>query len=211
MKIKEKYILFDLDGTLTDPKEGITKSVSYALEKFNIQADLDSLVDFIGPPLKFSFMEYYNFPEEKAIQAIEYYRERFSLVGIYENKIYDGIIETLKKLVQNNKVMAVATSKPTIYAKQICEDLKLVEYFQYIVGTELNQHSSDKKDIINEAIKQLGCSKNEVIMVGDRKFDILGAKACGISCIGVTYGYGAPNELSDAGADYIIDKPTQLI
>lgn len=208
----KKYILFDLDGTLTDPMMGITKSVKYALEKFNINVDtLEELCKFIGPPLKDSFMDFYNFSEEEAEKGIKFYRERYSTKGVYENIVYDGIEDLLKKLKDNNKVLIVATSKPEVFAKQILEHFKLDKYFDYICGSNLDGTRSKKAEVIEYALNIAGVTeKDEAIMIGDRKHDIIGAKSINIESIGVLYGYGNFEELEKSGADYIVKNIEKL-
>lgn len=208
----KKYILFDLDGTLTDPMVGITKSVKYALEKFNINVDtLEELCKFIGPPLKDSFMDFYNFSEEEAERGVEYYRERYSTKGIYENLVYEAIELLLKKLKENNKVLIVATSKPTVFAKQIIEHFELNEYFNYTCGSNLDGTRSKKAEVIEYALNAAGVKdKSEAIMIGDRKHDIIGAKSLNIDSIGVLYGYGNVEELKSSGADYIVENVESL-
>ncbi|MGL5675277.1 MAG: HAD family hydrolase [Cellulosilyticaceae bacterium] len=206
-------ILFDLDGTLTDPKEGITKSVQHALKAFGIEAQLDDLLCFIGPPLQWSFQEYYGFDEEKAKLAIEKYRERFREIGMFENKVYEGIEEMLEALVKEGKTLAVATSKPEVFAVQILEHFGLAKYFKVIVGSELDGTRVNKKDVIEEVFVRLQLTEEEkvhILMIGDRKHDIIGAKACGIDSIGVRFGYGEGNELEEAGATYIVDTVGEL-
>lgn len=207
-------ILFDLDGTLIDPKEGITKSVQYALTHFGIEEpDLNHLTRFIGPPLKQSFMTYYNFDETTSQIAIEKYRERFSTIGIFENNVYRGIQDMLSELQQMGKILAVATSKPQVYAEKILEKYDLQQYFQVVIGSELDGTRSNKADVIEEVFKRLNVTpetKKETIMVGDRKHDILGAKACGIHSIGVEFGYAEVNELNIAGADFIVSSVNEL-
>ena len=207
----KKYLLFDLDGTLTDPKEGITKSVQYALSKFGINEDCENLLPFIGPPLLDSFMDFYNFDKEKANLAIKYYRERFSTVGLFENSPIDGIIEVLKKLKESGYIMAIATSKPTDFAVPICDKFKLSEYFDLIVGSELDGRRSRKSEVINEVLKILNASPGEAIMIGDRKHDIIGAKETNMDSIGVTFGYAKDGELEEAGADFIVNTPSELL
>ncbi len=205
-----KYILFDLDGTLTDLKEGITRCVQYALASFGIDEDIEDLLSFIGPPLKVSFMTRYNFSEEKANLAIEKYRERFSEIGIFENKVYDGIKETLDTLKKTKK-LAVATSKPSVYANRILEKYNLMKYFDVVVGSELDGTRSAKKEIIDECIKQFKINDlSEVIMIGDRKHDIIGANLCGIDSIGVRWGYAVDSELEDNGATYVVSSLKEL-
>ena len=152
-----EIILFDLDGTLTDPKEGITKSVQYGLEALGCQEpDLDKLTSFIGPPLTDSYMEFYGFTKEQAEKAVEKYRERFQVKGMYENKIYDGIREMLTKLQKAGKHLGVATSKPWVFAEPILEYFHIKEYFEYVVGSELNGERVRKGDVIKEALKRFG-------------------------------------------------------
>ncbi|PKM52998.1 MAG: phosphoglycolate phosphatase [Firmicutes bacterium HGW-Firmicutes-5] len=204
-----KYILFDLDGTLTNPKTGITKSVAYALKKTkNIDANLDDLTIFIGPPLKESFMDFYDFTEEEAEQAIIYYREYFVDQGIYENEIYEGIKTLLDDLQKTNTfVLDVATSKPTKFAELIIKHFGLEGYFTSIVGSNLDGTRTKKSEVIEEVLLRLSIKdKREVVMIGDRQHDILGAKEIVIDSIGVAYGYGSSDELERAGADYIVNS-----
>ncbi|MDP4143569.1 MAG: HAD family hydrolase [Bacillota bacterium] len=205
-------ILFDLDGTLTDSKEGITKSVQYALKKFDIHEDnLDNLEKFIGPPLKNSFMEYYSFAEEKAVQAVGFYREYFSVTGKFENSIYDGIKELLTKLSLANKKLIVATSKATVFSKEILAHFDIDKYFAHIVGCNLDGTRVEKGEIIKYIINDLmnGNSKR-MVMIGDRKYDILGAKEQNIDSIAVTYGYGSMEELSSHTPTHIADSVDEL-
>ena len=187
-----QYILFDLDGTLTDPKLGITKSVAYALKSYGIQVDdLDSLLKFIGPPLQESFVKYYGFSEEQGAEAVEKYREYFKPYGIYENKVYDGVENMLTELVKCGKKVILATSKPTVFANVILEYFHLDKYFTCAVGSELDGSRVKKGEVITEALRQAGVTdKSLAVMIGDREHDILGAKENGIDSIGVLYGYG---------------------
>ena len=165
-----EYILFDLDGTLTDPKEGITKSVAYALESFGIHVeDLDSLCKFIGPPLKESFMVYYELDDAQGDQAVEKYRERFAVTGLFENKVYPGIREMLELLKEQGKTLLVATSKPSIYARQILEHFDLMKYFTFLSGSELDGTRVDKAEVITYALQENKIQDlSKVIMIGDR-------------------------------------------
>lgn len=207
----KKYILFDLDGTLTDSKEGITKSVQYALKKFGIEEDCENLTSFIGPPLLQSFMEFYNFDMEKSQLAIKHYRQRYADVGVFENKTIDGMADLLQKLKELGYVLAVATSKPTNFAIQICDKFELSKYLDLIVGSELDGTRSKKSEVIFEVMNQLKVNPKDVIMIGDRKHDIIGAKEAGVKSIGVTFGYAKDNELEEAGADFIVDTPKELL
>ncbi len=208
------YILFDLDGTLTDPKLGITRCVQYALRKFGIEEpDQNKLEPFIGPPLLDSFQEFYGFDEEKGWQAVAYYRERFSTKGLFENEVYPGIAPMLAKLQEAGCHLAVASSKPEVFVKEILEHFKLLSYFEVVVGSELDGNRVRKEDVVEEALRQmqrLPQHVEDVVMVGDRKFDIQGAKRFGIASIGVSYGYGAQGELEGAGADKIVGNVEEL-
>ena len=208
-----EYILFDLDGTITDSGEGITKSVQYALKSFDILVNnLEELRKFIGPPLKESFKEYYKFDEEKANRALVKYREYYADKGIYENNLYDGIIEVLDKLKENGKTIILATSKPEVYAKQILEYFKVDKYFTVVAGSDFEETRVKKGDVIKYALESAKISDlSKVIMVGDREHDIIGAKENNIKSIGVTYGYGDVIELTQARADYIANSTNQLL
>lgn len=209
-----KYILFDLDGTLTDSEEGITKSIKYALKSFGIEEeDREKLLKFIGPSLFYSFKTYYGFSDEDAKAATLKYRERFEVVGLYENKLYDGVEDMLMELANTDKKLALATSKPLPYAKKILEYFDIAKYFDAICGAEFEGSSLEKEDIIELALKKFcfyGDRQSDVVMVGDRKYDILGAKSTGISSIGVGYGFAEEGELIAAGADYVIDTVSEL-
>lgn len=207
----KKYILFDLDGTLTDPMEGITKSVQYALSKYGIHEEIENLTKFIGPPLEESFMRYYGFDEQKAKEGVVFYRERFRDTGIFENKVIPGIKESLSALKKSGKVLAVATSKPTEFAVRICDKFDLSQYFDLIIGSEFDGTRSKKNEVIEEVLRQLSCSTEDAIMVGDREHDIIGAKKCRLQSVGVEFGYAEPGELKNAGADYIINTPEELL
>ncbi len=204
-------ILFDLDGTLTDPGRGITKSVQYSLKKFDIPVeDLKTLHTFIGPPLGESFRQYFGFSEDQSRMAIDYYREYFSEKGLYENEIYPGIPDLLAGLKERGVTTAVATSKPTRFARQILEHFKLDHLFDEIIGSNLDNTRTDKKDIIAFALDQLNRNNKESLMVGDRKHDIIGAVAHKMESVGVLYGYGSREELEGAGADWIAGDVSEL-
>lgn len=206
------YILFDLDGTLTDPGTGITNSVTYALKKFGITVESRAeLYKFIGPPLCDSFQKFYGFSEEQAWQAVSYYREYFQDKGIFENIVYDGIREVLEILKNRNKVLVLATSKPREFAVRILEHFDLLSYFDFISGATMDGSRSDKTDIIRYALEKNSIiTLEQVIMVGDRKHDVIGAKKNHIASVGVLYGYGSREELTAAGVDYIISTPLEL-
>ena len=205
-------VLFDLDGTITDPKVGITKSVQYALRHFGINIDNpDDLCKFIGPPLRQSFKDFYDFDDASTEIAVEQYREYFLDKGIFENVLYNGIDIMLKKLKQQGKTLLIASSKPTPQVEKILEYFCICEYFSFISGSELNGDRSDKKDLILYALEAVGIKgMNNCIMVGDRKYDITGAKSAGIDSVGVLYGYGGLDELTKAGASYTVKNVTEL-
>lgn len=208
-----KIILFDLDGTLSDPKEGITKSVQYALEKMDIvEPDTDRLETFIGPPLQVSFAEYYGFDEKESKRAIDFYRERFKEKGMFENVLYPNISLLLEALKESGFVLVVATSKPTIFAEQIIKYFELEEYFQLIVGSNLDGTRSSKTEIIQYILDNYtDFNRSNFVMIGDRKHDIIGAKNTGIDSIGLTYGYGSQEEIRDAEPTYIISSVDDLM
>lgn len=208
-----RYILFDLDGTLTDPKEGITRCVQYALQYFGIEADTEDLIDFIGPPLLESFQKYYHLDDEQGHMALKKYRERFSDIGIFENGVYPGIQKLLAALKNQGRKIALATSKPGVYAERILERYELLPYFDVVVGSELDGRRTDKGEVITEALKQLQIQneqKQEVLMIGDRLHDMVGAGKNQIDKLGVYYGYAHDGELEEAGADYIVHTVEEL-
>jgi phosphoglycolate phosphatase len=210
--MKYKYIFLDLDGTLTDSKEGILNCVKYALSKFGIEEnDNNKLMKYAGPPLYVSFTTFNGFDDQEAKKAIEYYRERFATIGIFENRAYDGAEELLKKLTDAGRILVLATSKPRIYAEQIVKKYRLRPYLKFISGAELDGTRDLKTEVIEYAIKQTGITdRNKIIMVGDRKQDILAAKECGIASCGVSFGYAEKGELENAGADYIVNDFEEL-
>lgn len=202
-------IMFDLDGTLTNPKEGITKCVQYALSKSGItENDTDKLLRFIGPTLVDSFMKYYSFDLNAAHKALAFYRERFTDVGMFENKVIDGVPEMLEALRAAGKTLLVATSKPRVYAEKILKHFKLAEFFEAISGPELTETTNTKDEIISGLLAKF---PGRSVMVGDRHQDVAAAHACGIPCIGVRFGYAEENELENAGADKIAASVTELI
>lgn len=211
----KQYLLFDLDGTLTDPKVGITTCVQYALQDFGIEEpDLDKLTPFIGPPLAESFKQFYGMNEEQAGRAVEKYRERFKDTGIFENEVYKGIPKMLKILKQKGFHLAVASSKPTVFVERILKHFKLDCYFEAVVGSELDGTRVNKDEVVCEVLQRLfrnrTVERDKVYMIGDRKFDAEGAKAMGIESVGVTYGYGSMEELREAHADYIVRSVEEL-
>lgn len=207
-----RALLFDLDGTLTESGIGITRSVQYALEKIGKpEPDPDKLLCFIGPPLKEQFMQYAHLDEETALRAVDYFRERYSVTGIYENRPYPGIEKVLARL-HKNYVLVVASSKAEAYVKQILDHFQLTPYFDEIVGAEMDGRRTQKKDVIAEALRRLQLEKHrdEVLMVGDKEHDVLGAMEEGIRCLAVGYGYGTREELEAAEPAAIVDTVEEL-
>ncbi len=209
-----RYLLFDLDGTLTDSSEGICKSIQYSLKKIGIQAeDLKALEVFIGPPLRYSFKEYFGLEGELAEQAIAFYRERYTEVGKYENSPYPGIREMLVHLKAAGAVLAVASSKPEVYVEDILRHFDLYELFDYVVGSDLKGKRETKTAVIREAMERMQVTleeRKEVLMVGDRHFDIDGAKELSLDSLGVYYGFAKSGELEAAGADYVVHTVDEL-
>lgn len=207
-----EYVFFDLDGTVTDPAEGITNSVAYALSKYGIEVtDKTSLYDFIGPPLIDSFMKHYSFSREKAVDAVEKYREYYRVKGIFENKLYNGITELLENLKKSGKKVVLATSKPEKFAVEILKHFKIYELFDFVAGATMDETRTDKSEVIKYAIDSLSIiDVSKIIMVGDRKYDIEGAHKFGIKAIGVNYGYGSFEELKNADSDYIVSNPKEI-
>ena len=213
--MRYQYLLFDLDGTITDPKEGITKSAQYALEAFGIhEPDADKLTPFIGPPLIDSFQEFYHMPPEQAALAVKKYRERFETIGWLENVPYEGMDELLRDLQKAGCRLAVASSKPTVFVERILAHFDIAQYFAVVVGSELDGTRAKKEEVVQEALRQLFGKDSPVpytaAMIGDRKFDIEGAKAHQLDSIGVAYGYALPGELQQAGADFIVESVEEL-
>lgn len=205
-------ILFDLDGTLTDPKIGITRSVQYALRAFGIHVeDLDSLEIYIGPPLNVSFMKFHGLSEDQAMQAIIKYREYFTDIGIFENCVYEGIEDMLAGLKAAGKRLFIATSKPEIFARRILEHFGLIQYFDDVCGATMDLSRSKKEDVIRYTLEKNNIlDYSNAVMVGDRCHDAEGAKAVGIASIGVLFGYGSREEHEEAGADRIADSVEEL-
>ena len=209
-----EYILFDLDGTLTESGEGITKSVQYALEKLGKpEEDLDALKVFVGPPLMEQFMKYADLDEETARRAVEIYRERYSTIGIFENRPYPGVAHMLEELKKKGYVLAVASSKPEYFVKKILAHFELEEYFEEAVGSEMNGSRTNKTEVIEETLRRLHLEnhRDQVLMVGDKEHDILGARKAGVECLAVSYGYGTMEELTEAKPLQIADSAEEVL
>ena len=205
------YCLFDLDGTLTDPGEGITRSVAYALSFFGIEVkDRTALYPFIGPPLVDSFSTFYGFSPEQARQAVERYREYFSRQGIFENELYPGIKERLEDLKRHGVRILLASSKPELYARKILEHFQLLPFFDFVAAATMDDTRSKKTDVVRYALESCGSSPDRAVMIGDRHHDIEGAKDNALESIGVLWGYGSREELSAAGATLLAESVPQL-
>lgn len=193
--MRPEYIFMDLDGTISDPKEGITKAVAHALSYYGIQVEnLDTLEKFIGPPLLDSFQDFYGFSEEQSREAVGKYREYFSRQGLFENVLYDGMKELLAE----------------VYTVQILKYFEIEQYFYFFAGSTLDGSRSKKGDVIRYALDSLKITADQAVMVGDRKHDVIGAKENGMYVIGVLYGYGDRMELETAGADCIVADVNEL-
>ncbi len=208
-------ILFDLDGTLTDSGEGITKSVQYALRKYGIEEpNLEDLRKFVGPPLIDSFMKYYGFSQEGAIEARRVFNERYHPIGWKENCPYEGIEQVLEALKAEGKMLGIATSKPENMAGQVLEYFDLKKYFDVICAAPSNGLNGEKPARIVAAMeeaKELGCEVKKPIMVGDTKFDVEGAHQCGIPCVGVSWGFASEREFEACETEYIADTMAELL
>jgi phosphoglycolate phosphatase len=204
-------ILLDLDGTLTDPREGITRCIQHALERLGQPVPKqDRLLHFIGPPLHESFSEMLGGNEKLADRAVALYRERFGEVGLYENAPYPDIAEALEALRSGGARLFVATSKPTIYARRIVVHFGLDKWLEDVFGSELDGKRTDKSELLAYVAQQLGLSTETTRMIGDRKHDMIGARNNGIQGLGVTWGYGSEQELLEAGATALLRTPGEL-
>jgi len=204
--------LFDLDGTLTDPKEGIVNSVLYALKQLGIEElHVSELESFIGPPIQQSLVERYNMNEGEVERAVFYFREYLKQRGLLENNVYEGIPNLLKQLKDTGNRLFIATSKPTVFAKQVLEHFQLTDYFQDIIGSNLDGTRIKKEEIIAHILQtNEDLNKEEIVMIGDRKHDIIGANYNGIASVGILYGYGSETELNEVGATHIVNDIKEL-
>ena len=203
-------IFFDLDGTLTDSAPGIIHSVQYALKKYGIEAEGNDLRSFIGPPLVHSFQERFGFDHDKALEAVAYYREYFTAGGMFENSVYPGVEEMLQKLKEDGLMLAVATSKPEFFSKQILEHFALTRYFDFIGGAAMDETRTTKVEVLSYALQELQVDPAKAVMIGDRENDMEAASLLGTESIGVLYGYGSKEELANAGAKVFADTPMDI-
>ena len=206
----KNYILFDFDGTVFDSAEGITKSVQYALGKMGIRAELDELMCFAGPPLDEMFALRYGMSEDEAQTAVRFYRERYTPIGWEECTPFAGMHELMYRLRGKGAKIAVATSKPRRFAEQILEKYGMSDAFDLVCGSEFDGTRGQKWEVIEYALQSFGISPDEAIMVGDRKYDVIGAEKCGVDCVGVRFGYAEPGELEAAGAVYVAENADDL-
>ena len=209
--MKYKNIIFDLDGTVTDSKPGIVKGVQYALHCYGVEEpDLDKLTSFVGPPLYKSFMNYLGCSEDEAKEVVECYREYYAETGLYENALYDGIEALLYMLKEKGYRLLIASSKPRIYVKRILSYFRVMRYFDIVEGSELDSSRTDKAELLSYVLAKWDLKADECVMVGDRKHDVMGAKANGMDSIAVGYGYGSEDELSKAGPTYFFSTIEEL-
>jgi len=189
-------VLFDLDGTLTDPREGITRSVQFALAKLGIdEPDLAALEHFIGPPLLQCFMASYGLDEATAWQAVNHYRERFKVTGLYENRMFTGVPSLLDALQAQGRTLYIATSKPTVFAEEIARHFGFDRYFKRIYGSELDGTRTNKVELLAHLLESEGLAPGSALMIGDRKHDLIGARSNGVQAVAVGYGFGSREEL----------------
>jgi phosphoglycolate phosphatase len=208
--LQAKHVFFDLDGTLTDPKEGITKSIAYALNKLGITPpSLDDLEWCIGPPLHKSFQKMLG-DEQKTKDAVAFYREYYSKTGIFENSLYQGIVEALDTLGKSGRTLYVATSKPKCFADKIIDHFKLNSHFKVVYGSELDGTRSDKAELISFILNQENIVASDCVMIGDREHDLIGARKNQVRGIGVSWGYGSKAELTEAAAEVILGHPNEI-
>lgn len=207
------YLLFDLDGTVVDSGLGVTNSVIYALKKWGIEVEnREKLYVFLGPPLVDSFSEHFGFSHDDSLRCVEYYREYYNEKGIFENTVYDGIVDVLVKARDMGKKIILATSKPEEYAKQILEHLGLLDHFDFVAGATMDESRNEKSGVIRYALESLKIDDvSKIVMIGDRKYDVLGAAEHGIETIGVLFGFGDEEELLKAGAKYIAPTPADIL
>ena len=204
------YILFDFDGTVFDTAEGITKCVQYALNKMGIEAELSELMCFAGPPLVEMFAQKYGMDTEQAKKATELYRERYKPIGWKECKPFEGMHELMLKLKKEGKKLAIATSKPQHLAEQILDAYNMLDDFDIICGAEFDGTRSQKWEVIEFVLNKFGITADDAVMVGDRKYDVIGARKCGLDCVGVRFGYAEEGELEEHGVVYVAENTEDL-
>lgn len=208
----KKYILFDLDGTITDSGEGIKNSIKYSLNKIGKEENRQEVLNsFIGPPLSDSYIKYYGVSKNEADELIKFYREYYTTKGIYENFLYDDIKIVIEKLKESGNIIILATSKPELFAKKVIEYHNLTKYFDFIAGATLDGKIGHKDEVIQFIIDNYKIDKENAYMIGDTKYDILAGNKLGLNTIGVTYGYGSLEDLKEAKANYIVNSPKEIL
>jgi len=209
--MQHAHILFDLDGTLTDPRQGITRSIQFALARLGIdEPDLTALEHFIGPPLLQQFMHAYGMDEATARLAVEHYRERFAVTGLYENELFDGVLELLEHLVAQGRTLYIATSKPHVFARRIAEHFAFDRHFRMIYGSELDGTRTDKVELIAHLLREEGLASERTLMIGDRKHDLIGAHRNGLQAVAAGWGFGSREELQAEQPAYHFERLEQL-
>ncbi|MBA1190391.1 HAD family hydrolase [Pseudomonas entomophila] len=204
-------LLFDLDGTLTDPRLGITRSIQHALAKLGIdEPDLTRLEPFIGPPLLQAFMQFYGFDEATAWDAVNHYRERFRVTGLYENQVFEGVPALLSTLAGQGRTLYIATSKPWVFAREIARHFAFDQHFKVIYGSELDGTRTDKVELIRHLLEAERLDPAQTLMIGDRKHDLIGARRNGLQAVAVGYGFGSRDELLAESPDFHFDTLAQL-
>lgn len=204
-------LLFDLDGTITDSTEGIVKCLENAIKQMGFELPEDTN-KFLGPPIRQSFSEFCGMNPQQIDEAVGIFRERYSKTGLYENQVYEGVPEMLEELKNSGKRIMVATSKPEVYAKRIFKRAGLDRYFEIVGGAELDGSRDYKHEVIEYVLAKAGITdRNRVLMIGDRRQDVIGAHKTGIKCLGILWGFGSREELEEAGADYITETPQTLV
>ncbi len=214
--MKKEYLLFDLDGTLTDSRPGIFQSIRHALEYYDMTAEDAQLQPFLGPPLVDSFMKYFGFSKERVEECVVHYREYYRPKGMFENEVYPGVPEGLKCLQDAGCKLMLATSKPELFARQILDHFDLTKYFTIIAGASMDEKRNTKADVLRYLLAQIpdveqARERGAVWMIGDRCYDVLGAAELGLPCLGVRYGYAAPGELEEAGAKAIVESVEEMV
>lgn len=210
--MRYNYVIFDLDGTLSDSKEGITKCVQYALEKVGIiEENLEDLEYFVGPPMVEQYMKSYGMSEEKAYETLGYYRERYTPIGIYETRAYPGVKEILETLKNNGAKIGMATSKPEGMAIEVAKYLEIEDYFEIICGADLKGPRQSKAEVLNKVFENSDFVKERSVLIGDTHYDIEGANKVGIDSIGIGWGMGSKEEMMDKGASHFFDTSNELI
>ena len=210
---KFDVIFFDFDGTLFNTAPGVFDSFDKVVEHYGLEIDRNVYNKMIGPPLRFSFENFLKLPESEIRNAIDIYRSYYSIEGMYNCQVYDGVTELIKKLRSDGKMICVATSKPEIYARKILEKKGMMDLFDFVGGSDTQEKNRvEKIDVVNYVLKtqNLEEKKDSVLMIGDRYFDVNGAHAAGLKCMGILWGFGNRTEFEECGADFICETPSEV-